>query len=141
MRTGYGIAQKEVIKSMHKLRPPFNITNLSLAAAIEALKDEIFVQDSIKKNFIEMKRYEEYATKNSFSYIESYTNFITLKFNNMLISSEVALNLLKRGVIIRDLSSYGVNAIRITIGSEEQNTQVFRILDEVLEEYRVSETV
>jgi len=141
MRTGYGIAQKEIIKSMHKLRPPFNITNLSLAAAIEALKDETFVQDSIKKNFIEMKRYEEYANNKGFSYIESYTNFITLKFDNMFISSEVALSLLKRGVIIRDLSSYGVNAIRITIGSHEQNTQVFKILDEVLVACIESETV
>jgi len=141
MRTGYGIAQKEIIQSMHKLRPPFNITNLSLAAAIEALKDEGFVQNSIKKNFVEMKRYEEYANNKGFSYIESYTNFITLKFDNMFLSSEIALCLLKKGVIIRDLSSYGLNAIRITIGSNEQNTRVFKILDEVLEVCVVSETV
>ena len=88
-----------------------------------------------------MKRYEEYAKNKGFSYIESYTNFITLKFEDMFVSSDVALSLLKRGVIIRDLSSYGVNAIRITIGSHEQNTQVFKILDEVLEACGERETV
>ena len=132
MRTGYGIAESSIIKTMYKLRPPFNITTLSLAAAIEALKDEEFVTDCITKNFIEMKRYEEYATLKGFSYIDSYTNFITLKFENKFISSEVAQNLLERGVIIRDLTGYGVNAIRITIGSNEQNTRVFKMLDEVL---------
>jgi len=134
MRTGYGIAQSDIIKSMHKLRPPFNITNLSLAAAIEALKDETFVQDSIKKNFLEMQRYEKYANSKGFSYIQSYTNFITIKFDNLFKSSKIALDLLKKGVIIRDLSPYGLNAIRITIGTKEQNTKVFKILDDVLEQ-------
>lgn len=132
MRTGYGIASKEIIKTLHKLRPPFNITTLSLAAAIEALKDESFVIDCIANNFDEMKRYEEYAVSKGFSYIESYTNFITLKFDNLYISSHVAQALLERGIIVRDLTGYGLNAIRITIGSNEQNTKVFNALDEVL---------
>ena len=132
MRTGYGIASKEIIKTLHKLRPPFNITTLSLAAAIEALKDEAFVTKCIAKNFEEMTRYEEYATSKGFSYIESYTNFITLKFDNLYISANVAQALLERGVIVRDLTGYGLNAIRITIGSNEQNTRVFKVLDEVL---------
>jgi histidinol-phosphate aminotransferase len=132
MRTGYGIASKEIIQTLHKLRPPFNITTLSLAAAIEALKDEAFVQDCITKNFEQMKRYEQYALSKGFSYIESYTNFITIKFDNLYISANVAQALLEKGIIVRDLTGYGINAIRITIGSEEQNTKVFTILDEVL---------
>jgi len=132
MRTGYGIAKKDVIQSLLKLRPPFNITNLSLAAAIEALKDESFVTDCIAKNFEEMTRYEQYATSKGFSYIPSYTNFITIKLEDKFISAQVAQGLLERGVIVRDLTGYGVNAIRITIGSNEQNTRVFKVLDDVL---------
>ena len=132
MRVGYGIAKKEVIQSLLKLRPPFNITTLSLAAAIEALRDEKFVLDSIAKNFEEMKRYEQYATDKGFSYIPSYTNFITIKLEDKFISAQVAQALLERGVIIRDLTGYGVNAIRITIGSNEQNTIVLKVLDDVL---------
>jgi len=132
MRTGYGIGQVNLIKTLYKIRPPFNITTLSLAAAIEALKDEEFVNECIKLNFDEMKRYEEYAKRKEFSYIDSYTNFITMKFDNKYISSDVAQKLLERGVIVRDLTSYGVNAIRITIGTQKQNTRVFNILDEVL---------
>ena len=136
MRVGYGIANPEIVKSLYKLRAPFNITTLSLAAAIEALKDEEFVKECIAKNFEEMTRYEEYAKSKGFDYIESYTNFITIKFGDKFVSKVVAQNLLQRGVIVRDLTGYGVNAIRITIGSNEQNTKVFKVLDEVLEELK-----
>ncbi|RXJ85217.1 histidinol-phosphate transaminase [Arcobacter sp. CECT 8985] len=133
MRVGYGIGKKEVIQNFYKLRPPFNITTLSLAAAIEAIKDEEFVQECIAKNFDEMKRYEKFAKDRGFEYIESYTNFITIKFDDKYISSEIAQNLLQRGIIVRDLTSYSMNAIRITIGTNEQNTKVFENLDEVLD--------
>jgi len=141
MRTGYGVAQKEIIQSLLKLRPPFNITTLSLAASIEALKDEAFVTQCIAKNFEEMTRYETYAKEKGFSYIESYTNFITLKFDNLFISANVAQQLLERGIIVRDLTGYGVNAIRITIGSTEQNTRVFKVLDEVLDKLSKTEVL
>jgi histidinol-phosphate aminotransferase len=133
MRVGYGIAQANIIKTLYKLRAPFNITTLTLAAAIEALKDEEFVNECIAKNFEEMKRYEEYVTSRGFEYIPSYTNFITIKFGDKFVSKEVAQKLLEVGVIVRDLTGYGQNAIRITIGRNEQNTKVFEQLDEVLE--------
>ena len=136
MRVGYGIAQVDIINTLYKLRAPFNITTLTLAAAIEALKDEAFVTSCIAKNFDEMTRYEAYAREKGFGYIDSYTNFITLKFGNLYSSKIVAQNLLELGVIVRDLTGYGVNAIRITIGSNEQNTKVFKVLDDVLEKLK-----
>ena len=133
MRVGYGIAQADMIKTLYKLRAPFNITTLTLAAAIEALKDEEFVNTCIAKNFEEMTRYEEYVKEKGFEYIPSYTNFITIKFGDKFVSKEVAQKLLEVGVIVRDLTGYGQNAIRITIGRNDQNTKVFNQLDEVLE--------
>jgi histidinol-phosphate aminotransferase len=131
MRVGYGIADVEIIQTLHKLRPPFNITTLSLAAAIEALKYEEFVDMCIEKNFDEMVRYEEYAKNKGFRYIPSYTNFITIYLDGY-VSKEIAQTLLERGIIVRDMTSYGFNAIRITIGTAEQNTKVFKVLDQIL---------
>ena len=136
MRVGYGIAQPDIINTLYKLRAPFNITTLTLAAAIEALKDEEFVNECIAKNFEEMTRYEDYATSRGFEFIPSYTNFITIKFADKFVSKVVAQKLLERGVIVRDLTSYGQNAIRFTIGRNEQNTKVFEQLDEVLEKLK-----
>lgn len=135
MRVGYGLANEDIISTFYKIRAPFNITTLSLAAAIEALKDEEFVKDCIEKNFIEMKRYEKYCQDNGFEYIPSYTNFITILLKNF-ISKTVAQKLLEKGMIVRDLTGYGLNAIRITIGTNEQNTKLFKLLDEVLEELK-----
>jgi histidinol-phosphate aminotransferase len=132
MRVGYGIANTEIINTLYKLRPPFNITTPSLAGAIEALKDEEFIESCIRKNFEQMARYEEYAKQRGFEYIESYTNFITMYLGNFS-SKEIAQKLLEKGVIVRDMTGYGFNALRITIGTNEQNTRVFSILDEVLQ--------
>ena len=136
MRVGYGIAQPEIINTLYKLRAPFNITTLTLAAAIETLKDEEFVTECIAKNFEEMTRYEDYANSRGFEFIPSYTNFITIKFGDKFVSKVVAQKLLEKGVIVRDLTGYGQNAIRITIGRNEQNTKVFEQLDEVLEKLK-----
>ncbi|WP_024790502.1 MULTISPECIES: histidinol-phosphate transaminase [unclassified Lebetimonas] len=125
MRVGYGIANEFIIKNLHKLRPPFNITTLSLKAAIEALKDKEFVKMGIELNFEEMKRYEIFAKENNLNFIESYTNFIVLFIKN---STSVANNLLKKGIIVRDMVSYGFDAIRITIGKKEENEKVLNLL-------------
>jgi len=132
MRVGYGIANLELINILSKLRPPFNITTLSLLSAIEAIKDEAFVNDSIKLHQGELKRYEAFAKDNNIEYIDSYTNFITYLFNDNISSTSISNSLLQRGVIIRNLASYGMNAIRITVGTEKQNTRLFEVLIEEL---------
>ena len=131
MRVGYGISNPEIINNLFKLRPPFNITTPTLASAIEALKDEDFVNECIVKNFEQMKRYEQFANSKNFKYIPSYTNFITMYLDGYS-SKEIAQKLLERGVIVRDMTGYGFNALRITIGTDEQNTKVFKILDSIL---------
>lgn len=131
MRVGYGIADESIINELNKLRAPFNITTLSLAAAIEALKDEEFVNMCIKSNFEQMSRYEDFAFKYGIEFIPSYTNFIIFKFKEKN-ASQIVQNLLEKGIILRDMKSYGLNAIRISIGTAAQNDKVLEKLDEIL---------
>lgn len=131
MRVGYGIADAEFIKELYKMRPPFNITTLSLLVAIEACRDNSFVEASISLHQEQIKRYEAFADEEGFKYIESYTNFITYLFDESKDSTKIANALLKRGVIIRNLASYGMNAIRITIGTAKQNDVFFKHFSEV----------
>jgi histidinol-phosphate aminotransferase len=129
MRVGYGIAQAPIIEALTKVRPPFNITTLSLEAASVALEDEAFVSECIADNFKEMGRYEAYAHQKGIDVIDSYTNFVTLSLPEEKNSSKIAQELLKKGMIVRDLSSYGLNAIRVTIGTEKQNDRFFELID------------
>jgi histidinol-phosphate aminotransferase len=131
MRVGYGVGPADMIKVLHKLRPPFNITTLSLAAAIEALKDQSFVADCIATNYEQMAQYEKFALEIGLETIPSYTNFITLMLKEHK-ASDVVQTLLEQGIIIRDISGYGINAIRITIGKAAQNQKVLAALRAVL---------
>ncbi len=132
MRVGYGIAQSSLILELYKMRPPFNITTLSLAAAIEACKDSEFVEASIALHREQISRYEAFAKAYGFSYIESYTNFITYLFNEDMDATVIADALLKEGVIVRNLASYHMNALRITVGTKEQNDRLFEVMQKVL---------
>jgi len=132
MRVGYGIAQAELIEELTKMRPPFNISTLSLAVAIEACKDDSFVEESIALHQDQIKRYETFADENGLEYINSYTNFITYLFDETLNSTKISDALLQRGVIIRNLASYGMNAVRITIGTQKQNDTFFKHFKEVI---------
>jgi len=132
MRVGYGIANANIIKAFYKLRPPFNITTLTLEAATVALEDEAFVQECIGKCFDEMNRYEAFAQKHNLEAIESFTNFITLVFDENRSASEVAQRLLEQGMIVRDLKGYGLNAIRVTIGTPQQNDRFFELTEKLI---------
>ena len=132
MRVGYGIASMQIIEALYKLRPPFNVTTLSLAAAQSALEDQAFVEMSVEKNFEEMRRYEEFARQKEIEIIPSYTNFVTLILKKNQNSSEISNNLLKKGIIVRDLSSYNLNAIRITVGTQKQNDRLFEELGKLI---------
>ncbi len=140
LRVGYGIANETIIRAFYKLRAPFNVANLSLKAACAALDDAEFVAKTLQNNFSQMKLYEDFARENNIKFVESYTNFITYFFDesvnfggNSAVNSAKKLNstdlanaLLKRGIIIRDLKSYALNAIRVTIGLPDQNEAFFR---------------
>jgi len=123
--------EQSVMNELGKLRAPFNITTLSLKAAIEALKDEEFVKMTLETNFEEIKKYEKFADKHAIKRLPSFTNFIVFEFERQN-ASELAQNLLKKGIILRDLKGYGLNAIRITIGLPNQNDVVLKQIEENL---------
>ena len=134
MRVGYGIANPTIIQALLKLRPPFNITTPSLAAAIAALKDQEHLKKSVENNFNQMPLFENFAKKNSLDFTPSYSNFITYYFKKSLDSTEIAESLFQKGMIIRNLASYGLNAIRITIGTPDQNQKFFTLFQTYLNE-------
>lgn len=135
MRVGYGVASERIISMLYKVRPPFNVTTLSLQSAFVALRDQAFMRQCVEKNAIEMARYEAFAHKMGFTFIPSYGNFITFSHKE-IESTHLCEWLLQKGVIVRNLRSYGLNAFRITIGKTEQNTRVFELIEQYLQTHR-----
>jgi histidinol-phosphate aminotransferase len=79
-----------------------------------------------------MKRYEEFAKERKIDIIESYTNFITLCLNETQDATKISNALLQKGMIVRNLASYGMNAIRVTIGTPVQNDRFFALFCELI---------
>jgi histidinol-phosphate aminotransferase len=123
LRIGYGIARKDIIIEIDKLRPPFNTNSLAQKAALAALQDEKHVKTTREINE-EGKQYL-YRELDSLKikYVPTEANFIYMPLEQ---DSQVLYNtLLRQGVIIRPM---GPQAIRMTIGLPEENRRFIEAL-------------
>jgi histidinol-phosphate aminotransferase len=124
LRVGYGIADPEIISTLEKVKQPFNMNSLALTAATEALKDKAFIARSRKTNQAGMKLWTEALKSMGVPYWESQGNFILIDTLKGLgkRGGDVYENCLRRGVIFRPVSNYGLmHALRISIGTPEEN--------------------
>ena len=131
IRIGYGFAHRDVISTLFKIKPPFNVNVLAQAAGIAALTDEDFVAQSVDANRIEREHLYRELDKLGLSYAESHTNFILIRIGSS--ATDVQQSLLKRGVIVRPCGGYDLpKFIRVSIGIREQNERFIATLTEIL---------
>jgi len=131
LRVGYGIARREVIDILNRLREPFNINSVAQAAAVAVLNDDAHYRNIAKE--VETQRQYLYRSLENMkiSYETSFTNFILVNVRGD--SSKVAQALLKKGVIIRDMAVWGLKGyIRVSIGNASENKRFIKSLGEVL---------
>jgi histidinol-phosphate aminotransferase len=131
VRLGYGIARKEIIASLAKLRISFNVNRLSQIAGMAALDDHEHMKKSKAVNDAGKEYLYEAYKKLGLFYLPTYGNFIFVDFAG---DSQIIFEALqKKGIITRTIKEYGFpNALRITIGTEEQNRKLIRALEEIL---------
>jgi len=122
LRVGYGFAHQDLISNLMKVKLPFEPSVIAQCAAIAALEDQEHVDNSIYKNKLGMKFILDNLDKLDINFIKSVTNFVTIKFNSQSSSKKLSKYLLKEGIIVRELNSFGLPGyIRITIGNNEEN--------------------
>jgi histidinol-phosphate aminotransferase len=131
VRLGYGIAPAEIIASLAKLRISFNVNRLSQVAGLAALEDHDHVKKSRAVNDAGKEFLYQAYRKLGLFYLPTYGNFIFVDFGRD--SQAVFEALRKKGIITRTIKEYGFpNALRITIGSPEQNYKLINALEEIL---------
>ena len=120
LRVGYALAHPSVADVMNRVRQPFNVNSIALAAARAALDDMEFVARSYAENLQGMRQLEEGAKKLGLDYIPSHGNFLTIRVGK---AGEVYKKLLKRGVIVRPVGGgYQLpEHLRVTIGTAQEN--------------------
>lgn len=122
LRVGFAIADSEVISYMDRIKPPFNLTSLTQAGALAALKDE---KTQIKKAIAAVEAGKKYLyselDKLGLKYVESAGNFILVDVSPEK-GQEVFLKLMKLGVIVRAMDEYELpQCFRVTVGKPEEN--------------------
>lgn len=137
MRIGYGLACEEIIEYMHRIKPVFSLTRLSFVAALNTFRDKDYIEDSIRRG-IESREflYNEISEIDGLHVFPSKSNFMLIRVKDTgFTASELALELMKKGIIVRDCTSFkGLDEywIRISICTLEEDEKFIEILKEVL---------
>jgi histidinol-phosphate aminotransferase len=126
LRVGYAFAAAEVADLMNRVREPFNVNSIALAAAAAALEDADFVRRSYELNLAGMKQITEGLAILELEFIPSYGNFVTFKVHD---AAGVFQRLLEAGVIVRPLGNYGMpHYLRVSVGLESENARFLESL-------------
>jgi histidinol-phosphate aminotransferase len=133
LRVGYALAHPSVADVMNRVRQPFNVNSMALAAAVAALDDMEFVARSYAENLQGLRQLEEGAKRLGLDFIPSYGNFITVRVGK---AAEIYKRLLRRGVIVRPIGGgYGLpEHLRVTVGTQQENDKFLGALSASLKD-------
>lgn len=130
LRVGYGMGQPEIVDLLNRVRQPFNVSSVALAAATAALDDEEFLAQSAEINRRGMAQLEMAFQDLSLAWIPSAANFVTFKVGD---AAAVNAALLKQGIIVRPIGGYGMPEwLRVSIGLPEENARFIEALTTAL---------
>ncbi len=133
LRLGYLIANEEILSELNKVRLPYNVDALTQYIAKEALNG-MYAQ--IKK-FVDLivkereRVYKELSNIKGIKVYPSEANFILFKVKN---AKEIYKRLMQKGILIRDISSSVKDALRVTIGTKQENDEFLETLKKILRE-------
>ena len=121
LRVGYSVSSSYIADYLNRVRQPFNVNSLALAAAESALKDDEHLERCLRINKDEKERLYKFFISNGYDYIESFANFVSFDCKDN--SNEIFKGLLPKGVIARSMDIYEMpNHLRVTIGLPEENS-------------------
>lgn len=132
LRVGYGVAAKEIVDALDRVRPPFNVSNVAQAAAIAALGDAAHLKKSAKMVEAGLAYLGKELDALGLEYAPSVANFLLVKVAPRK-GKEIFSAMLKTGVIVRAMDEYGyADHFRVTVGTAAENQFFIRNLKKVL---------
>ena len=135
LRIGWGHGSKKIINGLNIIKPPFNVSRLAQLAALESLKDNKFIDRSIKHNLFYAKRLKEYLEKYNIFSNPISANFLLLDFKKCKYTAKYFYEQLKKKRIILRSTEDGYhikNKLRLTIGSKNENLAFIKAVKKIL---------
>ncbi len=131
LRVGYAVSNPQIADLLNRVRAPFNVNSIALAAAVAALNDDNYLRRSRSMNAQGMLQIIDGIKKHNLNYIPSAGNFITIEMPGDAAS--IYQKLLREGVIVRPLAPYQMpNHLRVSVGLPQENAKFLTALTKVL---------
>ncbi|MBE0406470.1 histidinol-phosphate transaminase [Psychrobacter sp. AOP22-C1-22] len=136
LRVGYALSSVAVADLLNRIRQPFNVSRVALAAAAAALTDQDFIEKVSSTNQGQRRWLEKQFDALGLGFVKSHANFVMVEIEVEMEDVTAAVihqALLEQGVIVRPLDAYGLpNWLRVTVGVAEDNTRLIDTLRSIL---------
>ena len=132
IRLGICYASEEIISVLNKIKPPYNVNELTQQRALKRILDQNSVQNEIDEILKERERLIEKLK--SISFIEKMyptdANFVLIKVDDALKRYQ---QLIEKGIVIRNRTTQPLceNTLRLTIGTKKENKELIKALNEI----------
>lgn len=130
LRLGMAFASPEIVEVMDRVKPPYNINQVTQELALQALEEVGQVNDMIRLLVDMRDALAEVLVQlpNVEKVYPSDANFLLVKIKD---AREVYNKLLEQGIVVRDRSNVKLceGCLRITIGTEQENTALVDALN------------
>lgn len=126
-RIGYGVMDKSVAEILNRIRQPFNVNTLAQVAARAALEDTEFLEKTIAGTHQGIDFLTDKLSEQGFDVLPTQANFLMVDVKTN--SRDICEKLLRKGVVVRSLASYGYdNFLRINAGTDQENQKCVEAL-------------
>lgn len=132
IRLGICIASKEIISVLNKIKPPYNVNELTQQRAKERVLDIESVKQEVSKIMIEKEALSKVLLEVGFveKVYASDANFILAKVDD---ATKRYNQLLEKGIVIRNRTTQPLceNTLRFTVGTPKENKQLISALNQI----------
>lgn len=132
IRLGMCFASEAIIATLNKIKPPYNINELTQISAIEQLQKADLVQSQIMSLINERELLVRSLDQVAFikKIYPSNTNFVMIKVDD---ASKRYQQLIENGIVIRNRTTQPLceNCLRLTIGTTEENMKLIETLKQL----------
>jgi histidinol-phosphate aminotransferase len=131
LRVGYAVSGTGIADMLNRVRQPFNVSSVGLAAAVAALGDHAHLAQSVRLVHAGLVQVRDGLARLGVSCVPTAGNFLLARFGGD--AGAIYQGLLRAGVIVRPVGNYGLpDHLRITIGTPEQNERLLSGLGRLL---------
>ena len=132
IRLGICYASKEIIDVLNKIKPPYNINELTQQKALEKVLDKNLVSKEIKSILIEKGKLLKVLLQIKFisKVYSSDSNFVLVKVDD---ATKRYNQLIEKGIVVRNRTTQPLckNTLRFTVGTHEENKALVKALKEI----------